>query len=964
MKTMYGQTKMRKGWTTFLALAMVFAVAMSGIGAYADEMPVELVAPTEETVEAPVDGMAAGQVDSQDESGNNEPADGDAEVIVPADGDAEAATPGNDEASGIATLGSEIETLEGEGPEVVEEEEEEPVTALVKFKSSAGGDEVVIHTVVLDIGATLAQPPADTLAQIPVGDGELVSYWYLEGDAAVPPTPFVFGGQAVTEDITLLPYVTSTVLVTFQSGGTPVAYKAVEKGQPVAAPDPAPVRSGYHFLYWTLDSDASKQADERTPYDFAAPVEAPLELFAVWEGENVGYRVVMWLEKENLGRDPESDADYDYYSTFIIGNEDDMAKPVGTVFGERFDGDDTEKGNAEVAGLLAAAQALGQDFPGAYPNDNYWASLARLSSPALAGDGSTIVNAYFDREVFTMTFDTRLRVKKNHWDYETAGGTGQRGTKDSAYAATIASGGAVYGSGEYTLSAKVGDSIGSLFPIGGTGDAVLSSIDYKGTTYNFYEWLLPRSMKYSDYRWALSNDSDKNGDNNAAVSDIVASTTGGITKLISRLFLFTENYLLMDGGHGYTIYAAYNNVDYYTWYRYYAEALDQEQAAERFANGDESVRKFTPAGIGQTLYFEEIAYLTELRAGHYGDTITGVNYQTVKTTSMMAIPGMVGAPGAAPGTTVTASMWYQILTNTGKDYGSGGSRNGTGTTGVDKAYRFDRYYMRATAGVVFDKNVAVGDEASVTAFPQDVTGIKYGANIYNSLTADAQAYLDGDLMPQREGYSFAGWYMDDPANEGARVFTLGEEATMPQNNLIVFAKWVKEPCTVSFYDAIGGAHLVGSDITVEAGRTISDPGIYTAGQQVAGKGEFVAWIWLYEGKHAMRFGWDNQTIGGDMKLYALWKVDGFSVAYELGEGTGTAPVDGDLYALGKTARVMGAEGIVPPAGKVFTAWAVKGAEGVTKKAGDYYSVGGSTVFVPLFEDAGDVVALTFHPDFR
>jgi hypothetical protein len=37
---------------------------------------------------------------------------------------------------------------------------------------------------------------------------------------------------------------------------------------------------------------------------------------------------------------------------------------------------------------------------------------------------------------------------------------------------------------------------------------------------------------------------------------------------------------------------------------------------------------------------------------------------------------------------------------------------------------------------------------------------------------------------------------------------------------------------------------------------------------------------------------------------------------------------------------------------------------VTKKAGDYYSVGGSTVFVPLFEDAGDVVALTFHPDFR
>jgi hypothetical protein len=181
---------------------------------------------------------------------------------------------------------------------------------------------------------------------------------------------------------------------------------------------------------------------------------------------------------------------------------------------------------------------------------------------------------------------------------------------------------------------------------------------------------------------------------------------------------------------------------------------------------------------------------------------------------------------------------------------------------------------------------------------------------------------------------------------------------------MLFAKWVKEPCTVQFYDAIGGAHIAGHDIVTEAGKTIADPGIYTAGQQVAGKGEFVAWIWLLEGKYAMRFGWDNQQVGGDMKLYALWKVDGFKISYELADGTGTAPVDGDRYALGRTARVMGASGIVPPEGKVFTEWLVKGSDGVTRKAGDYYTVGGSTVFVAQYADRNDVVTLTFHADSR
>ncbi|WP_217131740.1 InlB B-repeat-containing protein [Leucobacter chinensis] len=72
-----------------------------------------------------------------------------------------------------------------------------------------------------------------------------------------------------------------TFTVTFDStGGTPVEPIMVREGEPVAAPA-EPTRAGFTFAGW------STVKGEENSYDFSTPVLADLELYAVWNADDV-----------------------------------------------------------------------------------------------------------------------------------------------------------------------------------------------------------------------------------------------------------------------------------------------------------------------------------------------------------------------------------------------------------------------------------------------------------------------------------------------------------------------------------------------------------------------------------------------------------------------------------------------------------------------------------------------------
>ena len=141
----------------------------------------------------------------------------------------------------------------------------EPYT-LISFD---GGDEGVTGKMEKDIledGATSFTLPSETTFRF---DGKALVGWKL-GD-------IVYGlGETVTlgsEDVTFTAVWTDGVTVTFDArGGSAVESRCIIPDTVVQAPS-APIKSGYTFLYWTLDG---------AEYDFSAPVTQDITLKALW----------------------------------------------------------------------------------------------------------------------------------------------------------------------------------------------------------------------------------------------------------------------------------------------------------------------------------------------------------------------------------------------------------------------------------------------------------------------------------------------------------------------------------------------------------------------------------------------------------------------------------------------------------------------------------------------------------
>jgi len=187
-------------------------------------------------------------------------------------------------------------------------------------------------------------------------DGSAITGWTVEG-TGTPVTQVTFEDK----DVALIPVISEGVYtVTFDTGeGSPIPAIFVESGKKLAKPED-PVRGGYIFKGWFMDAAGAKA------YDFSQPVTSDLRLYAVWEGATTSYKVVYWQENPND----------DGYTIARIDNRSGKAGGPATYVTHKWSGFtlNQEKSNQTVI---------------------------------IKGDGTSIMNVYYDRLTYPLTMYVR-----------------------------------------------------------------------------------------------------------------------------------------------------------------------------------------------------------------------------------------------------------------------------------------------------------------------------------------------------------------------------------------------------------------------------------------------------------------------------------------------------------------------------------------------------------------------------
>ncbi|MCI6755815.1 MAG: InlB B-repeat-containing protein [Lachnospiraceae bacterium] len=135
-----------------------------------------------------------------------------------------------------------------------------------------------------------------------------------------------------------------------------------------------PKKPGYTFKFWTTDSSATSSSEQ---YTFGNILTDDLTLYAVWEAKSdTAYTVIYWKQSVNDSKDAKDDEKtYDYAAS------DFRQGKTGTTVSPNFA--DTHK---------------------QYTGFKY--NSTKSSSVTIAGDGTTVLNVYYDRNLLTIEYYT------------------------------------------------------------------------------------------------------------------------------------------------------------------------------------------------------------------------------------------------------------------------------------------------------------------------------------------------------------------------------------------------------------------------------------------------------------------------------------------------------------------------------------------------------------------------------
>lgn len=158
------------------------------------------------------------------------------------------------------------------------------------------------------------------------------------------------------------------------NGGLYIEPWMLRVGEPIG-PLPSPSRAGYAFGGWFEDDTFE------TPAVLPATMGmTDIALYAKWTPVTVNYTVAYWLEKSNIAGTPGAN-DYLYQSSVLA-----TALSEATV--TRLAGDPT---------LPSFYTSYGVNYP--------FAEFSHADTITVNGDGTSVLNVYFNRILFTVSFD-------------------------------------------------------------------------------------------------------------------------------------------------------------------------------------------------------------------------------------------------------------------------------------------------------------------------------------------------------------------------------------------------------------------------------------------------------------------------------------------------------------------------------------------------------------------------------
>ena len=286
--------------------------------------------------------------------------------------------------------------------------------------------------------------------------------------------------------------------------------------------------------------------------------------------------------------------------------------------------------------------------------------------------------------------------------------------------------------------------------------------------------------------------------------------------------------------------------------------------------------------------------------------------------------------GGSSSSTVTNEDRYPITgftCNTAKSAKNGAWYNGA---------KF--YYDRNSYQIVF-MNHGSKEKELVKKYEQSIADAGY--------TPTAPANM--------QDYTFGGWFDNEKCEGSAYVFT---GKTMPAHHLTLYAKWVPKTYTVTVY-AVDQKTVLETFTDVPMGGTIRESQM-PEGKVTLGTGDtFLGWMDMQD---HMPFHFDTR-IHRDYKLYAkTGNAEQLMVTYDLGGGSGNAPVDSNKYARGAQAVVLPATGVTPPTGKVFLYWSAAG-DSTRCYPGGKLTVTGNMTLTAVYGQKTEAVTVTYHSNF-
>ncbi len=597
--------------------------------------------------------------------------------------------------------------------------------------------------------------------------------------ASTEENPTLFPNTTILEingDLTLSVSTPKGSWLIFNENGKGATYNApifVKAGQhiekPTLAEDANMERNGYTFGGWYTD-EACTDGNE---FDFYTILQKNTIIYAKWTVKSTApYTVVIW--KQNVAGDG-----YDFEESFQLTGNSNQAITTVSVSG-------TPGSDSAYARVTGRPKGTDIQFTGFHLKEITYAN-SKDDDHKVAPEGNTIVNIYYDRTKYTLTFQDYTYTQNNNGTYVYwPGGYYRTGNYYYTYY--------YFPEGYYSRDTYYGTDEGNY----GEGPSPVYSVNNNATvTYYTKNANGYTSHTYTAHRYNRSN-------NRTTVKTITAVYEGNI---IAEFPIVGTNSMTYDDGQrwepvGSSSFSAVllslelmpaENVTFYMnpgtkrplkTMNYYVEALP-----------DDTTNIVTYQNTRYKLYSSRVArynYVTESE-----DFIDLKGFTKVTSNPAYGSNGRALDDSSADG---TINMYY--------------SRN-----------KYQIHYM--DGGYYDGDNKPIADEISLG--DMGYSDLEY----YDS---DITAYNQGGAKaktPTKYGYVFEGWYLDSSCSTAAKF------NRMPDGGITVYAKWRIVQFRVFLHPNAGDSAAT-ADPTLSWGKDENNQEVDQAMNFRKSNGEFVS----------------------------------------------------------------------------------------------------------------------------